>query len=363
MKKHDFSWITEPLLSWYDRSARILPWRENREPYRIWVSEIMLQQTRVEAVKPYYERFLNKLPTVAALAQADEQELLKLWEGLGYYSRVRNMKKAAIQIMQERGGRFPDSPEELKKLPGIGDYTAGAIASIAFQKCAAAVDGNVLRVAARLAAEREEISRPPLRRQIEQEIMRAMPKERPGDFNQALMELGAVVCLPNGAPGCSVCPLALGCVARREGIAQKLPTKPKKKARKIQERTIFLLFSHGNIVLRKRSSTGLLAGMWELPGVEEKLSVREAQDMLNRWGIRASACQPIGEAKHVFTHIEWHMTGFSAVVRGSVPAEMCMVSQEKLHRDIALPSAFRAFLPEIEQGFWRMSVQQREEEN
>ena len=222
----------EPLLEWYQKNARVLPWRsENPNPYHVWVSEIMLQQTRVEAVKPYYERFLSALPTVQALAEADEELLLKLWEGLGYYSRVRNMQKAAQQIVAEHNGEIPAEYSILLKLKGIGPYTAGAIASIAFSKPCAAVDGNVLRVMARLTADEGNIAEPAVRKYWEKEIMEALPKERPGDYNQALMELGATLCLPNGAPKCELCPLRAYCLAYRKNQTMLFPVKTKKSSR------------------------------------------------------------------------------------------------------------------------------------
>ena len=243
--------IPEKLLKWYDQNARILPWRENPQPYRVWVSEIMLQQTRVEAVKPYFERFLKALPTVEDLAQAPEEQLLKLWEGLGYYNRVRNLQRGARAVMTEHGGVIPASFEALKKLPGIGDYTAGAIGSIAFQIPVPAVDGNVLRVISRVLYRRDNILDAKVKRRIEGEIKEILP-ERTGDFNQSLMELGATVCLPNGAPKCNECPLQELCRAHLVGDEESLPVKTKAKKRKIEQRTVFLLVCDGKIALRKR---------------------------------------------------------------------------------------------------------------
>lgn len=225
--------IAAPLLAWYDSGRRILPWREEPTPYHVWLSEIMLQQTRVEAVKPYYDRFLQALPDIESLAAADEEKLLKLWEGLGYYNRARNLKKAAQILVSEYGGRMPDDYEIILSLPGIGSYTAGAISSIAFGKAYPAVDGNVLRILARLRTDERDILQAGVKKSVEEELADVMPKDRPGDFNQALMELGAMVCIPNGAPKCDVCPWKELCRARAQGITGEFPKKAGKKPRSI----------------------------------------------------------------------------------------------------------------------------------
>ena len=302
--------LEKPLLSWYRRQARELPWRENRDPYRIWVSEIMLQQTRVAAVIPYYQRWMAELPDVAALAAVEEEKLLKLWEGLGYYSRARNLKKAAGVIMEQHGGQFPRHYAELLKLPGIGEYTAGAIASIAFGERVSAVDGNVLRVAARNALLEGDIMDTRFRREMRQRMDQATPANRPGDFNQALMDLGATVCLPGGAPLCDACPLAGFCAAHAAGREQSLPVKRKKAPRRLEEMTVFLLLHQGRVALRKRPDTGLLAGLWEFPHVPGALDEACAGAVLAFWGLRPLEWRQKIEAKHIFTHVEWHMTGY-----------------------------------------------------
>ena len=259
--------IVKPLLSWYDGHARVLPWREDKSPYRVWVSEIMLQQTRVEAVKPFFERFLKALPNVRSLAECSEDELLKLWEGLGYYNRVRNMQKAARVIMEEHDGEFPADYAKLLALPGIGRYTAGAIGSIAFGLQKPAVDGNVLRVLSRVKASYEDVLKQSVKTALEQEVQKIIPKDRAGDFNQALIEIGAVVCVPNGRAKCEECPLAFCCRAKEKGIVEELPKKKAKKERRVEERTVLVLREGDRVAVRKRPSKGLLAGLYELPNL------------------------------------------------------------------------------------------------
>lgn len=336
--------IPEKLLAWYDKNARILPWREDPQPYRVWVSEIMLQQTRVEAVKPYFERFLEALPTVEDLAKASEEQILKLWEGLGYYNRVRNLQRGAQAVMSEHGGAIPASFELLKKLPGIGEYTAGAIGSIAFQIPVPAVDGNVLRVMSRVLWRTDNILDTRVKRRMEGEIREILP-ERVGDFNQSLMELGATVCLPNGAPKCDGCPLQELCRAHLKGEEEKLPVKTKAKKRKIEDRTVFLLVCDGKIVLRKRPEKGLLAGLWELPSQEGALEVLDAEKLLELWGIRLSEpLQKQKNAKHVFSHVEWHMSCWSGAVESSCEnGGFVWATQEEMAEQYALPSAFKMY--------------------
>lgn len=334
----------ELLLRWYDRSARVLPWRENPTPYRVWVSEIMLQQTRVEAVKPYYERFLSELPTIEALANAPEEQLLKLWEGLGYYNRVRNLQKGAKQVMEEYGGALPADFEKIRKLAGVGDYTAGAISSIAFGIPMPAVDGNVLRVTSRLTASYDDIQNPAVKKRTEQEILTLIPKDRAGDFNQSLMELGATVCLPGGAPLCSECPLQQICEAHRLGIELELPVKAAKKPRKIEERTVFLMEWEERLALRRRPERGLLAGLWELPAADGFLTEEGAAAQLKEWGLAPLELLPLPEAKHIFTHVEWRMKGWRAKV--SAPCEsFAWAAPAELSAEFPLPSAFKAFFP------------------
>ena len=336
--------LPELLLRWYDQSARVLPWREDPTPYRVWVSEIMLQQTRVEAVRPYYERFLEAFPTVEALAGAPEDRLLKQWEGLGYYNRARNLRRAAQVIVERYGGQVPASFEELRSLPGIGDYTAGAVASIAFQIPVPAVDGNVLRVLSRVLCRYDNILDPRVKRRTERELRQVLPR-RVGDFNQSLMELGAMVCLPGGPPKCLVCPLRNLCRGYAQGVAEELPVKTKPKPRKKQARTLFLLFSQeGRVALHRRPEQGLLAGLWELPGTEGALSREEAAAWLAAQGVPVGELSPGPEAKHVFSHVEWHMGSWVAQNVEEVPG-FVWVTREELRREYALPSAFKAFFP------------------
>ena len=333
--------IVPALLEWYGRAARDLPWRHTRDPYAIWVSEIMLQQTRVEAVKPYYHRFLERLPTLQDLAACPEEELLKLWEGLGYYSRVRNMQKAARTVVENFGGQMPATPKELKTLPGIGDYTAGSVASIAFGYPSACVDGNVLRVFARLRADETDISLPRVKQALGEEISREMPAD-PGAFNQSLMELGATVCLPGGQPLCGQCPVAHLCRAHAQGRETDLPAKAAKAAPKQVPLTVLVLTSpEGSIALRKRTA-GVLKGMWELPNLprEEAADPLQAAEKL---GVKAENPRSLGRAKHIFTHLRWEMEGWQLDCAGPLPEGWVWATPEQLKEDYALPTAFRAY--------------------
>lgn len=413
----------EYLLYWYDYNRRILPWRENPKPYYVWVSEIMLQQTRVEAVKGYFDRFLTALPTIKDLAEASEETLLKLWEGLGYYNRVRNMQKAAKEVVQNYDWELPADYEALKKLPGIGSYTAGAIASIAFHIPEPAVDGNVLRVMKRVAGSFDDITKASVKKELEDDIRVIMPKDRPGDYNQALMELGAMVCIPNGKPLCETCPLMHLCRAFKEETQAKIPVKPPKKERRIEQRAVMLVQCGDKFILHKRPKKGLLAGLWELPNflVEAnnkysvKLENKEAdvaltqennlntegkackqkttgisttvgsnfekeynlseipvknqicnkmEDAFLREGITVQ-CHSLNKAKHIFSHIEWHMTGYCVTIEETVrqdlpkavgnvmkqlklsqemdTEEYVLVSKEELEEIYPLPSAFETY--------------------
>lgn len=342
--------IPKPLLKWYDANRRILPWREEPAPYRVWVSEIMLQQTRVEAVKPYFERFMKALPDIQALADADEETLLKLWEGLGYYNRVRNLQKAAVQIVENYGGRMPEDYEELMKLSGIGSYTAGAVASIAMGKPVPAVDGNVLRVLSRIRLDERLISDAKVKTAVEQELLKVMPKDRPGDFNQAMMEIGACVCIPNGAPLCGSCPLAFLCLAHARGVEQEYPKKAGKKPRIIEEKTVLLLRDENKTAIRKRPEKGLLAGMYEFPSMEGFRTAAEVAAFLEENGIRPLRVQPLEDAKHIFTHKEWHMKGYMVRVDelehelpGEAAADWLYILPEEAGERYPIPSAFAAY--------------------
>lgn len=310
IRKEKIQKMTPLLLKWYQENARILPWRDNPLPYYVWVSEIMLQQTRVEAVKPYFSRFIEALPDIEALANAQEEVLLKLWEGLGYYNRVRNLQKAALQVMKEYGGILPKSYEKLLELPGIGSYTAGAIASIAYKIPVPAVDGNVLRVLSRLMEDREDILKQSVKKRAEKLLKETMPKERASDFNQAMMELGAIICLPNGLPKCEGCPISSVCSAKQKGVMMELPVKSSKKPRKIEERTILLISNNKKIAIHKRADKGLLAGLYEFPNIMGRLSLEEVKLLLEKQNLQVNKIQQIMRAKHIFSHIEWHMIGY-----------------------------------------------------
>lgn len=327
------------LLPWYEQNKRNLPWRQDREPYHVWLSEIMLQQTRVEAVKGYYERFLHRLPTIEALAEADPEELNKLWEGLGYYSRVRNLQKAAKQIV-ELGG-FPREHKEILKLSGIGDYTAGAIGSICFELPTPAVDGNVLRVCSRLTADFSPIDKPQTKKDLTANLTTVYPKGRCGDFTQALMELGATVCVPNGAPKCELCPLAHICLARRDGLTGELPVKTPKKPRKQEDMTVFILECDGCFALNKRAGAGLLADLWEFPHVPGTLDAEAALEQLSTWGIEPEEILRSSDKVHIFTHIQWNMHGW--YIRCGNTNSFVWAKERELDDVYALPTAFRQF--------------------
>ena len=309
----DLKQLVEPLQNWFKRNARVLPWRENPTAYYVWISEIMLQQTRVEAVKPYFDRFIKELPDVKSLAECPEDKLLKLWEGLGYYNRVRNLKIAANQIIEEYDGEIPSEYDELLKLKGIGHYTAGAISSIAYGKAVPAVDGNVLRVISRVTADDSDIMRQSVRNHMEEclyKIMNNVQEVNPSVFNQALMELGATVCLPNGAPRCEVCPWGDICEARKQNRIADLPVKQKVKKRRIEEKTVLIVKDGEKLALHKRPAKGLLAGLYELPNVEGYLTENEIIDYIKGEGYQPIRIQPICDAKHIFSHVEWHMKGY-----------------------------------------------------
>ena len=331
--------LPSPLLAWYDGNRRVLPWREQVSPYRTWVSEIMLQQTRVTAVLPYFQRFMDALPTVAALADAPEQQLMSLWQGLGYYSRARNLQKAAQVIMTQHGGVFPDTYEGLTALPGVGDYTAGAIASIAFGQPVPAVDGNVLRLAARLTGCGDNVLEPKTRARFRRWMAEVIPHDRPGAFNQALMDLGAMVCLPNGAPLCEQCPARTFCAACEKGLQRQLPVREKKTARRVEQRTVFLLRQDSTMALRQRPVTGLLAGLWEFPNVPGALTERQAAEQLAEWGLVPHQWGKSFIDKHIFTHITWEMTVFTITVQGAGPPEWVWCS-DKERENYPMPTAF-----------------------
>lgn len=344
--------IVEPLLLWYEQHRRPLPWRTDPTPYHVWISEIMLQQTRIEAVLPYYERFLSAFPTVEALAVAEDDRLMKLWEGLGYYNRARNLKRAAQRIVEL--GEMPKDLPGLLSLPGIGAYTAGAIASIAFGLPEPAVDGNVLRVITRLLADESDVRAETTKRHITDRLRAIYPTDPAGAsaMTQALMELGEVACIPNGTPHCENCPLGAFCLARLRGLTGQIPLRSPKKPRTVLHRTVLLLIYDGKIAIRKRSERGLLSGLWEFPAVETALDRDGCCSQLRAMGFTPVTVKPAGTAVHLFTHIEWHMNGFlvelsSDQLPADAPNGLIFVTPHALQSDHALPSAFRAFLPAL----------------
>ena len=339
--------IVQPLISWYRQNKRILPWRDQKNAYYTWVSEIMLQQTRVEAVKPYFLRFIGELPDVKALAECPEEKLMKLWEGLGYYNRVRNMQIAAQTVVSEYSGVLPASYEELLALKGIGSYTAGAIASIAYDIPVPAVDGNVLRVFSRITEDRQDIMKQSVRSQVEEKLLGIMPKEAPGDFNQALMELGAVVCVPNGPARCTECPVAAFCRAYHHGTVDELPVKAPKKKRTIENRTVLVIQDGERTAIHKRPQEGLLAGLYELPNVEGHLSMDEALQKVKEMNLEPLHIEPLPEAKHIFSHIEWRMTGYRIRVSSleeRKESSFIFTEKKQSEKQYAIPSAFRAYI-------------------
>ena len=313
--------IVQPLQDWFGGHARVLPWREEPRPYYVWISEIMLQQTRVEAVKGYFERFITELPDVKALAECEEDKLLKLWEGLGYYNRVRNLNAAAIQIMEAYDGRIPDDYQELLKLKGIGHYTAGAIASIAYGKPVPAVDGNVLRVISRVTCDDSDIMKQSVRNHMEEKLAEIMQAEHtaviPGVFNQALMELGATVCVPNGMPHCMECPWQNLCEAKKRGCIESLPVKKKAKSRRIEEMTVLVIRDDEKVAIHKRSASGLLAGLYELPNLPGHMDTEAVLSYIRELGYAPIRITPLADAKHIFSHVEWRMKGYVVSIEES----------------------------------------------
>ena len=335
--------IVKPLLEWYSQNKRPLPWRQDTQPYHVWVSEIMLQQTRIEPVMRYYARFMDALPDIAALSEADDDALLKLWEGLGYYSRARNLKKAAQTVMRDLGGVFPRRFEDIRRLSGIGEYTAGAIASICFNERVPAVDGNVLRVIARVTGSRENVLLPAVKKKVTAALAAVMPAEA-GCFNEALMELGELICLPNGAPLCKSCPLRGLCTAHREGLTAELPVRIKALRRSRTELTVLLIRdADGNTAIEKRGGSGLLAGMYQLPNIAGYISEEEIKEQLTAWSLTPRSIAFLGEAKHAFTHMDWMMKGFCVEAAHSGD-RFLWVSADALQKEYALPTAFRKIL-------------------
>lgn len=330
------------ITAWYRENGRSLPWREDPTPYHVWISEIMLQQTRIEAVIPYYARFLAELPTVHDLADCDDDRLMKLWEGLGYYSRARNLKKAARAVVENYRGELPETASELKKLPGIGDYTAGAVASIAHGQPEPAVDGNVMRVVSRLLCDGGDIADPAVKKRMTASLREIYPMGNESRcLTEGLMELGEVVCIPNGAPRCELCPLNGLCRGHLTGSAENYPVKSPKKPRKIEERTVFLLKCGNRYAIRRREE-GLLIGMWEFPSVTGHLTPDECADAIREMGMEPLAVEKSVTAKHIFTHVEWHMIGYTADISDESP-DFVWKTADEIRGSYALPTALKKY--------------------
>ena len=343
--------IGQPLVEWYRKNKRELPWRDIKDPYRIWVSEIMLQQTRVEAVKPFYARFLNAFPTIQDLANAEEDLLLKMWEGLGYYNRVRNMQKAARQMVELYDGAFPESYMEIRALTGIGNYTAGAISSFAFDIPKPAVDGNVLRVISRITGSYDDIMKASTKTKVEEQLETVIPKDAACDFNQGLIELGAIVCVPNGAPKCEECPLSHLCYANQNNVQEELPVKKKAKERKVEKRTVFIFKDGEKVAIRKRPGKGLLAGLYELPNIKGEMTEDEALAYSKQIGLAPLHIKPLGEAKHIFSHVEWQMCGYSIRVdelEKSCTEDMLFVHPQEVEKEYPIPAAFEYYVKYVD---------------
>jgi len=353
--------ILSGIFRWYEHAHRDLPWRRDKDPYHVWISEIMLQQTRVAAVVEYYQRFLRELPDPAALAQVPDDRLMKLWEGLGYYNRARNLKKAAGVLLERYGGSFPETEEELKSLPGIGAYTAGAIGSICFGLPVPAVDGNVLRVTSRVMADASPVDQERTKQRVQQELRQvyaSLEKPERGTLTQSLMELGATVCVPKGEPGCGSCPLNRVCRAHKEGKEPDYPVKGRQASRRKEEKTVFILYSEGNgeirTALHRRPDTGLLSGLYEFPNLPGTASLKQALERLEDWDTGYTV--PVMELPytHIFSHVEWHMKGFLLKTEKQ-PVELPgigpvhWVSLRELHEENAVPSAFAPFLRLLEE--------------
>lgn len=344
LDNYDLSRLVEPLLAWYPLHARSLPWRDEPTPYHVWVSEIMLQQTRVEAVKPFYARFTEALPDVGALAACETDRLLKLWEGLGYYNRVRNLQLAAQTVMEEYGGVIPADYEELLKLRGIGHYTAAAISSIAYNRPEAAVDGNVLRIVMRAAQDDSDIAKQSVKTRVEEALRKVIPEGRAAMFTQALMELGATVCVPNGAPLCAECPWEALCLSHAGGTEEALPVKTKQKARRLEKKTVLVIRDGDRVLLQKRPNEGLLAGMYEFPCMEGYPSEKAVLEFVRARGLSPIRIQRLPEAKHIFSHVEWQMRGFALLVEEPEQKEnFLFVKPADSEEMYAIPAAFARY--------------------
>ena len=341
----------ESLVSWYRKNKRSFPWRDTKDPYHVWISEIMLQQTRTEAVISYFERFLKQVPDIKSLSLIEDDDLNRLWEGLGYYSRARNLKKCAIKLMEEHNGKLPEDYEALLKLPGIGPYTAGAIMAIGFGRPYPAIDGNVLRVLARYFAIEDDIRQDATKNVITKSVEDYYRKTEPDqafvkDLSQAFMDLGATVCIPNGAPRCDLCPLRENCQAYEQKLIEKIPYRSPLKQRKIIDRTLFIIRNGDRFLLRKREEKGLLAGLYEFIGVDEKLNAEKTKEYLTEKGYDVLHLKKLPDSKHVFSHIEWHMDAYEIKIGNwDIPLKEneILVNKKELQK-LAIPSAFNTYI-------------------
>ncbi len=341
MKKIKKTFMQEELLYWYDHEYIILPWREDKDPYKIWVSEIMLQQTRVEAVIPFFERFIKRLPTIKDLATIEEDELMKLWQGLGYYRRVKNMQIAAKQLLEDFDGVMPKSTKELMQLKGIGEYTAGAISSIAFDQVAPAVDGNILRIFARLFGVKEDIRSSKTRKELTNIYTPYIPSHRPGDFNQALMDLGRKICTPSKNPKCEECPLSSHCIAYQHDLQETIPFLSKKKARKKQQITVLIFIKNQKVWIRKRPVTGLLSSLYEYTTIDNHL---DENDIINNYSLNDVIINRLPDSKHIFTHIEWDIKAYLIKTKLSKVDDVGFyVDIEELKTTYSIPTAFKTY--------------------
>ena len=340
--KQELTKIVKPIVKWYQNQEKTLPWKQDKEPYHIWVSEIMLQQTRIEAVKKYYTRFMQELPTIQDLANVSEEKLLKLWEGLGYYSRAKNLKKAAIQIEETYQGKMPTSYAELLTLSGIGEYTAGAIASISYQEKVPAVDGNVLRVVSRVLGSKKDVLLPETKKEFTKQLLEIIPKEA-GDFNEGLMELGEKICIPNTTPLCKKCPIQQFCIAYKKNLTTEIPVRIKKQKRKVEKRTVFIFKYQNEIAITKRKETGILANLYEFQNVLGEITEEEIVNVLKQWNLEFKNLQTKKHAKHIFTHIEWDMIAYEVEVKNK-NEDWIWVTLEKMELQYPLPTAFKKLL-------------------
>lgn len=328
------------LEEWFLENKRVLPWRNDKNPYHVWISEVMLQQTRIEAVISYYERFMRTLPDISSLAKVEDDQLLKLWEGLGYYNRARNLKKAAVMIMDEYRGEFPNTYSEIIKLPGIGEYTASAISSICFGERQVTVDGNVMRVFTRFYNDFSNISKDSTRKMIHDRLL-SFPFLSPGNFNEGLMELGEVICLPNGIPKCDICPLRGGCLSYKNNNYFMFPVKDEKKVKEEIELTVIVPIWEKKTYVRKRKSPGLLHNLYEFYNVVGNKSADEVCELSKEFGrvksIKRSICYT-----HVFSHKKWKMQSYFVFLESVICQDM-FFSVSDIEDNFALPTAFSPF--------------------